>query len=1035
MTLRTQQENQRGSATPALTGSAGPLPYRRAVTPMEWAFLGLRPALSVVQYVVEGDGELPAEDLAAAMAAAAESSPGMRLIREGRSWVDSGVTPALHVLADGGFDNERLDHPALHRPLDGSGPTCEVLLFPGTPSTPSTPSTLVFRAFHGVTDARGLHLWAAEVFRALRGEPLVGHHATVDHEELARRVAGHELGTVPAAKQEWPPLLGSPSPLPPRLRWRRRTIDGRHPAAVAKVAAALAASAGPGGGRFFVPVDLRRHEPDLRSTGMLAHTLTLDVAAGEDWQQVQQRLLGALSRREELTLPIASWLRRVPVPVLRVLNTGIERAAARSGRHSGTGYLSHLGGIELADLSTGTFRAAACYALGGNSPGGPPEIGLVERPGRTEVTVAWHDEPGTADRVDALLETVADALSPPALRQWAGNRTERALPGEQSVVELFRAQVERTPDRIALSGPEGKVTYAELSRRADRVAADLRRAGVGPGSVVGLLADRTVAGIAGLWGVLRAGACYLPLDSRHPDARIAGLLADAGSGHCLLERPYEQRDCLPPGCRALPLDELAMDGEVPADFREAVVDPADLVYVIYTSGSTGRPKGVQIEHRSLTNYVHWATRAFGVDTDTRLPLITSPSFDVTGTSVFLPLLAGGEVILLREEPTHLSLRHLLERSGANMLNLTPSHLDLIGRLDLAPAGYRTVLVIGEQLRVEVAARAQEMFGPACRIVNEYGPTEATIGCTAHTYDPQGDAGLAVVPIGLPADNTTAHLLDEELRFVAPGEIGELYLGGAQLARGYLGRPELDRERFVRLADGTRVYRTGDLVRLLPSGELECVGRIDDQVKVRGHRVEPAEVARALEEHPAVHRAVVIARARPGQRAKALYGYVLADPVVDAAELTAHLAERLPAYLVPAAVMVLPELPYTVSGKVDARALPDPFATDSPATGPAAAAVPEAELAPPVDAVEDAVAGIWAGALGVPRERLDGAADFHRLGGDSVTLLAMLSGICRDVLLSPGQEEAFMGQLAWILREPTLTRVADLARRARAGQRL
>lgn len=989
---------------------------------MERAFLGLRPAQSVVQHVVEGEGVLPAGELAAALATAAAASPGMRLVRRGRDWVDSGKAPELHVLAAGSFDNERFDSPALRRGLDGSGPTCEVVLIPGTPTT------LLFRAFHGITDARGLQLWAADVFRVLRGEPPLGYDATADHHEFAERVAGHQPPPAPAAALEWPSLLGHPVPDPSRLLWRRRTIDGRHPAAVAKVAAALAATTESGAGRFFVPVDLRRHDPELRSTAMLAHSLSVDVAAGEQWQQVHERLLGSLVKREELALPLGSWLLRVPVPLLRVFNAGIERSAARRRRHSGTALLSHLGGIELAELSTEGFRADAYYSLGSTSPGGPPEIDLMECPGRTEVTVAWHDEPGMAERVEGLLETITDALSPPAHRQWAGNRTERALPSERSVVELFREQVERTPDRIALSGPEGKVTYAELSRRADRVAAELRRQGVGPGSVVGLLAGRTVAALAGLWGVLRAGACYLPLDTRHPDARIADLLADAESGHCLLERAYEQRDCLPTGCQPLLLDELALDGDAPADFQDASIDRSDLVYIIYTSGSTGRPKGVQIEHHSLANYVHWATRAFGVDADTRLPLITSPSFDVTGTSVFLPLLAGGEVILLREEPNHLSLGRLLEQSGANTLNLTPSHLDLIGRLDLTPTGYRTVLVIGEQLRVEVAARAQQMFGPDCRIINEYGPTEATIGCTAHTFDPERDAERAVVPIGLPADNTTAHLLDQELRFVAPGEIGELYLGGAQLARGYLGRPELNRERFVTLADGTRVYRTGDLVRLLPSGELECVGRIDDQVKVRGHRVEPAEVAQALETHPAVERAVVIARSRTGGSAKALYGYVLANAAVGEDALTAHLADRLPSYMVPAAVLVLPELPYTVSGKVDTRALPDPFAAD-----PEAAAEPGTEPAAPLDPVEAAVAEIWARTLGVPRGRLDGTADFHQLGGDSVGLLAMLAAVCREVLLEPAQEEGFMGQLAWFLREPTLARVADLARRARAGK--
>ncbi|MFI9273486.1 non-ribosomal peptide synthetase [Kitasatospora sp. NPDC052896] len=984
---------------------------------MEWAFLGLRPALCLVQHVVEGEGALSADELAEAMAIAAEASPGMRLVREGRRWVDSGIAPALHVLEAGTFDRERLDSPALHRELDGTGATCEVVMVPGTPTT------LVFRAFHGITDARGLLLWITDVFRVLRGEPPLGHDATLNHHELAQSLLppGAEPRTAPVSKLEWPSLVGSPAPHSPRLLWRRRTVDGRHPASVAKVAAALAASTETGDGRFFVPVDLRRHAPESRSTAMLVHALRVDVAAGEDWQEVQQRLLGSLAERAELDLPFASWLLRMPVPLMKMINTGIDRAAWRKRRYHASAYLSQLGGFDHDELSTDDFRTTAVYSLGGVSPGGPPEIDLMESPGRTEITVAWHDEPGMAERAEALLETVADALSPLAHREWAGNRTDRPLPSERSVVELFREQVERTPDRIALSGPEGKVTYAELSRRADAVATELRRQGAGPGTVVGLLADRTVAAVAGLWGVLRAGAAYLPLDTRHPDARIADLLTDAGSALCLVARPYDERDCVPTGCRPLILDDLALDGSTPEEFQDAIIDPSDLCYVIYTSGSTGRPKGVQIEHRSLVNYLHWGTREFGVDADTRLPLVTSLSFDVTGTSIFLPLLAGGEVILMRAEPTHLSLRDLLEDSGANTLNLTPSHLDLIGRLDLAPTGYRAVIVIGEQLRVEVAARAQEMFGPDCRIINEYGPTEATIGCTAHTFDPVRDAHGTVVPIGLPADNTTAHLLDEDRRYVAPGEIGELCLGGAQLARGYLGRPDLNRERFVRLADGTRVYRTGDLVRTLPSGELECVGRIDDQVKVRGHRVEPAEVAQALEEHPAVDRAVVIARARPGRPGKTLYGYVLTNAAVTEGGLAEHLAGRLPSYMLPAAILVLSELPYTVSGKIDARALPDPFAD-----APEATADPGSDQGAAVDPVEEAVAGIWARTLGVPRSRLDGTADFHRLGGDSVALLAMLAGVCGEVL-EPGQEEAFMSHLASILREPTLARVAGLAR--------
>lgn len=986
--------------------------YHRTVSPLEWVFLSLPPGTNIVQHIVEGDGGLAVPALAEAIAVAAEASPGMRLVRRRRLWVDSGVAPALHVLEAGSFDRDRLDSPALRRPLNGAN--CEVVLIPGTPVT------VVFRASHALTDGRGLLRWVADVFRVLRGEPPLGADSQLNQYDLVQREKA-DAGVTPKQELAWPSLLDRPAPSEagPAV-WFRRTVDGAHAAASAKALAALAATTESGEGKFWIPVDLRRHDPELRSTAMLVQTLRVEVAAGDAWSDVQQRIITAMAGREELVLSFAPWLRRLPQRLLRAASAGIDRLAAQGGRGYATASVSHLGGVELADLSTADFRAASMYSLGSISPGGPVEVDLFEAGGRTEITLAWSGATGVAERAETLLDAVADALSPPGYRDWVGNRTERPLPSDSSVVQLFREQAERTPDRIALSGPEGKVTYAELSRRADMVAAELRGQGIGRNSVVGLFADRTVASIAGLWGVLRVGACYLPLDTRHPDARLAGLLADAGSSHCLVERQYHARGFAPEGCRKLVLDDIALDGPAVEQHQDADIDPGDLAYVMYTSGSTGRPKGVQIEHGALLNYLHWGTRAFEVDADTRLPLITSPSFDVSGTSVYLPLLAGGEVILLREDPNHLSLRRLLEQSGADTLNVTPSHLDLIGRLDQSFSGFRTVIVIGEQLRTEVAARAQEMFGPDCRIINEYGPTEATIGCTAHVFDQDADGGLAVVPIGLPADNTTAFLLDEERRFVAPGEIGELHLGGAQLARGYLGRPDLDRERFVSLADGTRVYRTGDLARILPSGELECAGRIDDQVKVRGNRVEPAEVAHVLEDHPAVDRAVVVAVARDGAAGKALHGYVLTNEAVAVDELERHLAARLPSYMVPSAIMVLTELPYTVSGKIDAKALPDPFADRQDETSPAA--VPG-----PVDAIEEAVAEVWVRILRVPRSRLDGQADFHRLGGDSVALLAMLAGVCGEVLGSdPAQEEAFMAQLRGIVSDCTLERVTALA---------
>ncbi|MEY9840336.1 amino acid adenylation domain-containing protein [Streptacidiphilus sp. EB103A] len=1001
---------------PRQTGNTAAEPdYERRVSALEWVFLGLEPNCSVINFVVEGHGGLDPEVLREAVAVASAANPGSRLIRQDMRWVDSGVTPEVRAVEGGPFLRADLDSPELRRPLPDSGPTCEVLL------VPDDPATVVFRAAHAVMDGRGLLHWVLDVFRVMRGIPPLGSDNTVNSDELLRQICAPQ--EPPAAAD--PPTGDCPSPVGPRaaeasgLLWRRRTVDGVHPAATAKVAAALAARYG--SGRFAVPVDLRRHAPGLRSTALLSQPLQLDVTAGAGWEEIHGRMLTALADREELTGGVDPAVLSLPLTLLRAGIADLDRKAGLDDRYSGRAIVSHLGAVDLADLSADSFQASAFYPLGGANPGSPPEINLAETSGLTEITLTWFQGPGVAELADEVLDVIEEALSPRSRREWAGNRTERALPSELSVVELFRHQVERTPDRVALSGPEGDVSYAELSRRADAVAARLRSRGIGPGSVVGLLAGRTVAAFAGLWGVLRTGACYLPLDVRHPDHRLATLLATSGSSHCLVERPHEQRDFAPDGCTPVLLDDLAA-ADAPADIADAVISPADLAYIIFTSGSTGQPKGVQIEHHSIANYAHWGIRAFEFDQNTRLPLLAALSFDLSKTSVFLPLLVGGRVVLMRDEPDHVSLRWLLRESGANTLTLTPSHLDLISRLDLRPAeDFRSVVVVGEQLRTDVALRAQEKFGPECRVVNLYGPTEVTVGCTSHLFDAERDSAAAAVPIGLPGDNTKVFLLDAERRFVTPGEVGEMYLGGDQVARGYLGRPEFDRDRFPVLADGTRVYRTGDLARLLPSGELEFIGRADDQVKVRGFRVEPAEVAQALESHDRVDRAVVVAASRRRQTGKALYAYVVTPHPVAAEELEQYLAGLLPVYMLPSAIVAVPELPYTVNGKVDAAALPDPFAGDAPAR-------PAARAETAVDAVEDAIAQIWARSLGVERSRLDGQANFHRLGGDSLALLAMLAGISREVLVETA-EGALMAQLPSILREPTLEHVAAVAREA------
>ena len=986
---------------------AGPA-FRRPVSPVEW-WIAAHPrgGIPVQQIVVEGVGELDLARLVEAVAIASQACPGTRLTRQRRAWVDTGRPPRVRRVDPTGADGtpmlrrRQLREPLLDRP----GPTCEVLLVgAGNPA-------VVFRASHAVMDGNGVLLWAADVFRALRGEVPAGAPDTVTEVDVLPELEPGEKPEPPGLR--YPALLGARTPGRARPRfWTRRTIDGYHAGLIAKLATVIAPICGAEQARFSVPVNLRRYAPLARSTASLSHSLPLDVPAGQPWEATHQELLTLLAEQREAKARLDPAVLKIPVPLLRLLNGALDAKAAKTDRYASHASLAHLGRVEVAEFGTTTFEATAVYSLSMAPAGGPVELDAVECAGHTEITLNWHDGPGIAERAEAILDRIEEALSPRALRGWPGNDTSRPLPDGVTVAQLFTAQAAATPQAVALSGPDGELTYAELDHRSRAVASTLVSRGIGRGDVVGVLADRSAAAVVAIWGVVRAGAGYLPLDVQHPDHRLAEILTDARAPACLVARPHDQRPAVPGGCATILLDDVPVPSTV--DWSEPDVAQDDLAYVIYTSGSTGKPKGVEVEHRALLNYVRWATRELGVGADTRMPLLTSLAFDVSCTTIFLPPLAGGVILLPSGELNHATLRELLGTSGATVLSMTPSLLELVCELDIRPAGVSVIVAAGEVLRRVVALRAREMFGSGCRLMNLYGPTEATIECTMHTFDPDRDTG-AGVPIGVPPDNCAVYLLDAQHRFVAAGEAGELYLGGVQLARGYRGRPELTRDRFVRLADGTRVYRTGDIVRLLPAGGLEYLTRADDQVKVLGNRIEPAEICQALEEHPTVNRAAVLVRSPAGSRQKLLCAYVIGVEV-DPVQLQRFLAERLPRYMVPATITVVSEIPQSVNGKIDARALPDPFALAGPvASGPE-----------PRDAVTETVAAIWAATLGVDAAYLDDDTDFHHLGGDSLRMLSMVAAVCRDVV-GVEAEPRFLERLGDIMREPTLGRVAAIAR--------
>ncbi|RLK53921.1 non-ribosomal peptide synthetase [Actinokineospora cianjurensis] len=620
------------------------------------------------------------------------------------------------------------------------------------------------------------------------------------------------------------------------------------------------------------------------------------------------------------------------------------------------------------------FRAAGLLATRRHVPGDDARFDLtlaVETDGDDMTIEANH--PAAAGAVDlvagllAHLDRLLDgALSTPDVPigdidlhdgtepDW--NAT--AVPATTTLLpDWFTAQAALIPGVLAVLAGGEQITYRALDERSNRLARVLIARGIGPESTVALSIPRSVAMVVAVLAVAKAGAAYVPVDPEYPADRVRLMLEDSAPGLVLTVT-----DALPAGPDRLLLDTLDLSGESAAPISDTdrilPLDPDHAAYVIYTSGSTGKPKGVVVSHRALSNHLAWSLRRFKGLTGHTL-LHSSISFDFTVTPLLGTLVAGGAVELCADSPDAIA-----EAVGtATFLKITPSHLPLLASVRLAERG--TLVIAGEALH---GAALAGWTAPAdVDVINEYGPTETTVGCLLH--DVVAPVADGAVPIGSPVENTTCVVLDARLRPVPVGVVGELYVGGIQVARGYLGRPGLTASRFVADpwgAPGARLYRTGDRVRRLSSGALQFLGRVDDQVKIRGFRVELGEVEATLLRHPEVNQAVVTVRERN------LAGYVVGS--ADPASVREFIAAELPEHMVPATITVLDALPLSPSGKVDRRALPAPQV-----------AATESRL--PANEVERTLVELFAEVLGHDAVGVDDS--FFELGGDSIVSIRLV----------------------------------------------
>ncbi|RUW26152.1 amino acid adenylation domain-containing protein [Mesorhizobium sp. M4B.F.Ca.ET.215.01.1.1] len=604
------------------------------------------------------------------------------------------------------------------------------------------------------------------------------------------------------------------------------------------------------------------------------------------------------------------------------------------------------------------------------------------------------------------------------------NATAAPYPSDRTIIDLFRDQATRSPDAEAIRFGDATLTYRQLDERSDQMATHLSSIGVGPGRIAVVFMEHSIEVVVAILGVLKSGAAYVPVDAATPKGRLATILKDIADGTdgrapVAITQTRLQSVISPNIADIFVLDaDFGSILNQPDSARPSAATPDGAAYIIFTSGSTGTPKGVVIEHRNLVNYIWWAARVYSSGERLAWPLFSSLAFDLTVTTLFTPLITGGRIVVYLGDPGIQSMVVLkvIDDNAVDIMKLTPAHLAMVRDRNLETTRLRKFIVGGEDFKTELARSITKAIPGPVEIYNEYGPTEATVGCMIHRFDIDRDHS-ASVPIGVPAANAGIYVLDNAHQPTASGIIGEMFIAGDGLARGYFNRPDLTDARFLTVADPQdgfsrlRLYKTGDLARWNSEGRLDFLGRADHQVKVGGARVELGEIEARLLKHPHVQECAVAAIAAtvvtPATDGIArLVAYYVSSKPLTVAELRAHLAEQLLESMIPTHYVRLERMPLTSNGKIDRSALPEPTAKNIQ---------PAQDFAAPSTETEKRLAALWCDLLKV--ESIGRDDNFFGLGVHSLLVMRAVARMRETFGVDV--------QLRNLFERPTVTGLAEV----------
>ena len=499
------------------------------------------------------------------------------------------------------------------------------------------------------------------------------------------------------------------------------------------------------------------------------------------------------------------------------------------------------------------------------------------------------------------------------------NNRYREYDKEQTIVDLFEKVAKKVPDNIAIIFENQEMSYRELDKKASSLASILIEKGIGPEVIVGIISDRSEKLIIAILAILKAGGAYLPIDAEYPESRINYILKDSNAKLVLIEDKFKDKVKT-----EIELIDLNTESLYQHNNKKLISKASgeNLAYVIYTSGTTGNPKGVMIEHKSLVNYSLYAKNNYLNSENLTMAFYTSVSFDLTITSIFSPLISENKVRVYRDEDINSLMEKVFSLDNNNVIKVTPAHLTLLKELPKVNKNVEKIIVGGDELKEELANNTMKLFGGKVEIINEYGPTEGTVGCIAHKYEKDKNYGGSVL-IGKPIDNFKVYILNEKNNIVPIGTVGEIAISGDGVARGYLNNKKLTSERFLEnpFQNDEKIYKTGDLGKWTLEGNIEYLGRKDEQVKIRGYRIELGEINKAIKKVPGIEDVIVVARENKlGE--KELNAYIISENKEIIKDIKEEIKKCLPEYMIPAKFMIMESFPLTDNGKIDKKSLPE-----------------------------------------------------------------------------------------------------------------